>query len=92
MNDPNIYIQNGSDATSLSFDASNNTFTSMNQTTGGEHIVTFWAAPSAPALTLEPTDNDFFLALHKAYAALPADDRHELNIWDATLEDGLDED
>jgi len=32
-----------------------------------------------------------WLILHKQYEKLPEDDRHEMDIWDATLNDGLED-
>lgn len=34
---------------------------------------------------------DFIEASNKAYAELAPDERHELSVWDATLDDGLNE-
>lgn len=36
-------------------------------------------------------ETDFIVASQSAYAALAPNERHELDIWDVTLNDGLDE-
>jgi|GEM_PF-5005636 len=39
----------------------------------------------------EKEENDPIVLLNKAYEALPPEDRDEMEIWDCTIKDGLED-
>jgi hypothetical protein len=90
-NDKLEYLRNGTNVSTLSLDATNCSAAALDQGTATYQAVRFFLTPSVQVTNPEPSDADFFSELHRAYAALPKNDRHELSIWDATLADGLDE-
>jgi len=54
-------------------------------------ITTKEASDFSPIQEENAQEVDFIAASNQAYAKLAPNERHELDIWDVTLDDGLDE-
>ena len=93
MTNPKI-IENGTAVETISWHVSTaRAMISANTSTPAER----WVAtkfPPLPSISISEPDKketDPIALLNKAYEALPPEDRDEMDIWDCTIKDGLED-